>query len=455
MPAPYGIVSEGYSAKTYEEAAEEIADSLRDGFTESVDLAAVGPFGQFQALLAEAVAEAWEALQAAYSSFDRDAAEAAALELIGGITGTTRREATPSTLQDADGIGTMIATGTNATALTAGRVASVAVTGVRFVTTEAATLATATAWATGTAYVVGDIRTNATRIYICRTAGTSAGSGGPTSTSADITDNTAHWRYLGEGAAYALVLAESEDTGPKVAASYTLTTIETPVAGWSSVNNLADAELGEDEETDPEFRSRQEAELVANEGSTFAAIRNDLLDVDGVTQVRLFPNRTMSTDADNVPAKAIEAVVVGGTNADIAASLWTHVAASIDTYGSTSVAHEDEEGNDQTVRFSRPTSVPIYCAYTVIKDPDLYPDDGDDQIAAAGLAFGDLSTMGKNVVASAMEAQAFTVPGVLEVICAIGIAVSPTLRTTIQIGPRELATFDSARFTVASSDGVP
>lgn len=451
----YGIKPEGFVVKTFDDAVAEMQADLQNEFSASVDLADEGPFGQLVKIVAEPVAEEWEAQHAAYSSFDRDAAEGAALDAIGALTGSTKRAATSSTLVAADGTGTIIATGTNGTALTSGRVASVDTTETLFETTAAATLATATSWAISTAYTAGAIRTNATRIYYCRTAGTSAGSGGPTTTSSDITDGTAHWRYIGEGAAYALITGESSDTGPKVAAAFTLNTIETPVAGWLGVSNIADATLGADEETEAEFRDRQEAELVADSGSTYAAIRNDLLDVADVTQVAVFANRTMTTDVDLVPAKAVNAVVLGGTNAAIAASLWTHVAAGIDTYGTTSVTHEDEEGNDQTVSFSRPTSVPIYCAYTIVKDPDLYPDDGDEQVAAAGLAFGNESAFGKNVVASALEAQAFTVPGVLEVICAIGLSASPTLRTTLPIGPRELATFDSTRFTVASSDGTP
>jgi hypothetical protein len=63
---------------------------------------------------------------------------------------------------------------------------------------------TATAWASGTAYSVGDQVLNDTnKVYLCRTAGTSAGSGGPTGTNTDITDNTAHWRYIRTTKAYA------------------------------------------------------------------------------------------------------------------------------------------------------------------------------------------------------------------------------------------------------------
>ena len=57
-------------------------------------------------------------------------------------------------------------------------------------------IVTETAWQASTAYSVGDSVINDTgKIYICDTAGTSAGSGGPTGTGSNITDGTARWDY--------------------------------------------------------------------------------------------------------------------------------------------------------------------------------------------------------------------------------------------------------------------
>lgn len=60
-------------------------------------------------------------------------------------------------------------------------------------------------WQAATAYTVGDHVLNGSgeftstkRVYRCTVAGTSAGSGGPTSTAASITDNTVTWTYVGE-----------------------------------------------------------------------------------------------------------------------------------------------------------------------------------------------------------------------------------------------------------------
>lgn len=54
------------------------------------------------------------------------------------------------------------------------------------------------AWAINHAYSVGDVVYNGSpqKLYQCVTAGTSAGSGGPTTEADDITDNGAHWSWL-------------------------------------------------------------------------------------------------------------------------------------------------------------------------------------------------------------------------------------------------------------------
>jgi hypothetical protein len=52
-------------------------------------------------------------------------------------------------------------------------------------------------WQAATAYALNQQVDNGGNVYKCTTAGTSAGSGGPTGTGSGITDNTAVWQYLG------------------------------------------------------------------------------------------------------------------------------------------------------------------------------------------------------------------------------------------------------------------
>jgi hypothetical protein len=61
-------------------------------------------------------------------------------------------------------------------------------------------------WAASTVFRAGDLVTNGTspiKLYLCTVGGTSAGSGGPTTTGSAITDNTVTWRYLSPGLNYA------------------------------------------------------------------------------------------------------------------------------------------------------------------------------------------------------------------------------------------------------------
>jgi hypothetical protein len=51
------------------------------------------------------------------------------------------------------------------------------------------------AWAINTEYKKGDYRTNGGNVYLCVTAGTSAGAGGPAGIIAGIPDNTVTWNY--------------------------------------------------------------------------------------------------------------------------------------------------------------------------------------------------------------------------------------------------------------------
>jgi hypothetical protein len=56
----------------------------------------------------------------------------------------------------------------------------------------------AAAWVALTVYPKGAVVTNDTgKNYICITSGTAAGAGGPSGTTADITDGTVHWMYIG------------------------------------------------------------------------------------------------------------------------------------------------------------------------------------------------------------------------------------------------------------------
>lgn len=93
----------------------------------------------------------------------------------------------------------------------------------------------------------------------------------------------------------AQVIAQSVDSGPIPAAPDTLTEIVTPVAGWTGVTNFEQATLGRSDETDAQLRIRRTAALGNTSYGTVPAISQAVLNVDGITGVRVVAN---NTDAD-------------------------------------------------------------------------------------------------------------------------------------------------------------
>lgn len=443
------LTSAGLVIESLEEIRDGLDSDLKSALGPQIDTTDGSVFGVVHGILAERLALIQEAVQAVHASQNPDAATGSSLASLCALTGTVPLLATEGTV-------TLTLTGDAATVVPAGSIASTVVTEDQWVTDAEATLVALTAWASSTAYVVGDRRTNSGRAYVCVGAGTSAGSGGPTTAVDSITDNTVIWDYIGEGAAAVDVAATAAETGPIVATAGAITTVETPISGWSSVRNLLDATPGTDAESDEDLRVRREVELQAAGTSPQDAIRTDLAGVSGVTAVRVFMNVTDSTDADGVPPHSVEALVSGGTDAAIRTQLLASVAAGIRCHGTTSGTAVDAEGVSQTVAFSRPDEIEIYVIADLVIDEDTYPADGDDQVKAAIVTYGDAQVTGKNAVSSALIAQVFSIPGVLEVTdLFIGTAPAPASSATITIALRELAVFDTSRITVTTSPGTP
>lgn len=455
MTITYGLTSTGFVPKTVEVVRAEIAADVQAKFGASVDVSDGSFLGQLIGILAEREGALWDLAQAVYATMDPDAASEAALDALAALTGTFRPIARTSSV-------TETLTGTPTTVVGSGSQIKTASTGIVFVTLASATITALTAWAPSTTYVIGDRRTNASRCYQCIVGGVSAGSGGPTTTAADITDGGVHWRYLGDGTGAVDVAAQSKDTGPIVAVSGDLKVINTPVGGWSSCVNVLDATLGQDLGTDEQLRVLREEELAAAGTGTPNAIRAALLEIVGVTSATVFVNNTDSVNSDGMPPHSVEALVQGGVDQDILSVLFANVAAGIAFQGTTTGTVVDSQGVSQTVKFSRPANVNVYVDITVVKDPTTYPSDGDSQIKLAIVAYGQKQATGKDAVAVSVGAQAFTVAGVLDVPRSgslggtlIGTAPSPTLDATIAITSRQLAVFDTSRITVHSSNGTP
>ncbi len=439
----YGLLSTGFVPKTYDVVYAEIVASLQQALGLSV---VTGVLAKVAAIFAERETRLWELAEAIYHSQDPTGATGDALDAVCELTGTLRELATRSLVE-------LYLTGTAATSITDGSRVATTSTAAEFETLTTALLALATAWVVSTAYVVGDVRSNATRIYICTTAGTSAGSGGPTTTASAITDGTVVWRYVGEGLAFATVEAQAVETGPTVAVADDVTTIITPVGGWSSVRNLLDATEGTDTESDADLRERRAEEVDSTGSGPPEAIKQDLLElVAGVTFVQIFFNDTDVTDGEGVPPHSTEALVIGGADQDIWDQLRLSVGSGLGTHGDEIGTSTDSEGVAHTYAFSRPDEQDIYIDLEIEYVVSKVAVDWEDAVKLAIVTAGDDYETGMDVVSSAISALAHTIRGVKKVtVCDIGLASNPSTSTDLVMTSRQLAAFDTSRINIVAT----
>lgn len=435
----FGLLPTGLSIPTLQDIVADINVSLRASLAASLNLTARSVLGQIVMAFAEQVSILWQTLLRLYAAQDPDAAMGALLDALGALTGAIRIAARASTV-------TLTLCGVPGTLVAAGNTSQAGSTSTLWTHLVDGTIATLTPWAALTTYAADDRVTRASRAYQCVTPGTSASSGGPSTTDPDITDGTVHWEYIGEGMGAVDVAAACSSTGPTFAAALDIDQPFTFVNGWQSVRNLADAEIGADVETDEDFRVRRSLELSSPGTSPPDAIRADILAVAGVTACTVYFNPTDSTDGNGLPPHSVMCLVQGGSDADVADGIFASVAAGIDYYGGgspTTVNVTDSMGNVHPVSFARPNVVVLYVDITLIKYPGpggsapsiipAYPTDGDTEVQSNIATYGQAQPVSRDAVGAALATQAFKVDGVLDVpqvlIWTAAIATSPAAWT--------------------------
>jgi uncharacterized phage protein gp47/JayE len=444
MPT-YGLLPEGFFPATMSVIREEIETDMRAEFGTSLPMGDGTLLGFLIGILAERLALLWEVAEAVNSSQDPDKATGAALEALCLLTATFRIAAGAS-------VATLTLCGDDGTVVAAGNIVATASTGKEFETAVDCTIALLTDWAPTTAYNVNDRRKNSGRCYKCITAGVSDGAGGPTTTADDIIDGTVHWRYLGEGEGAVDVVAVSLETGEIVALSGDLTDIRTPIGGWDSARNLLDAELGRDVQVDEDLRLLREAELSQTGTGTPDAIRAALLSITGVTSATVFYNNTDVVDGDGLTPHSTECMVQGGVDQDIWDTLWDNVPVGIATIGTEVGLVTDDEGNSQTLKFSRPTTIDIYVRMSLTKNVKTY--EGDTIVEEKIVLWGADRSTGDDVHASAVTAQAFAVNGLIDVtetliytdVIGAPVAWAPTTAYVATVGARSVVTNDGRTY---------
>jgi uncharacterized phage protein gp47/JayE len=244
------------------------------------------------------------------------------------------------------------------------------------------------------------------------------------------------------------VLAESVVVGVITAPPGTITKIDNPVFGWSSVTNSSPVILGRLEETDEELRIRRRKSTVTPAQSLVDAIYGSLINIPQVVQAIVLENPTGVPDVNGQNPHSVHVIVLGGSNAEIAKVIWEKKSLGVELIGSETVIVNDSLSNPHSIKFSRPVEVPIYITVNVVSKPG-WPTDGANRIKEE-LVNWVLSnqSIGEEVIQSRLYDPVNNVPGHSITTLFIGVAPTPTSESNLTINYLDLAVADSSRIIV-------
>lgn len=178
-----------------------------------------------------------------------------------------------------------------------------------------------------------------------------------------------------------------EKTGVIQVQPNTITKIITVVPGWDTVNNTNAGIVGRTEETQAEFERRRYASVAKNAHGTAAALYGALAGINNVVDVVVLENRTNETIEEagvSIEGHSVYISVVGGTDADIAETIYNKLGCGCGTTGNVSVSYTAAEyfGTVYNYKINRPEELDIYIKIK-IKETDKTPATVDEDIKNA------------------------------------------------------------------------
>lgn len=198
----------------------------------------------------------------------------------------------------------------------------------------------------------------------------------------------------------------------------TITTQVTKVLGVTGVNNsVAPTSLGEEQESDAEFRIRRNRSVAVKGQNNYDAVTGQLLALDGVTDAKVFinntliPNTTVTDKEGGIPAYTVWIIVDGGANSDIAEVIYQN-SAGLPTIGDVTVDVPTVSGQIFTVSFDRDNPVPLHIRFDIKNtDPNTnYSEENIKQYIADNLIFN-LSQPAETSYITEVAAQALLSSG--------------------------------------------
>lgn len=247
--------------------------------------------------------------------------------------------------------------------------------------------------------------------------------------------------------------------GPINPQNNTVIVIKTPTYGWTNVTNTGVVVVGAEPQTDEELHLEQQRATSNTAYRQIDAIYAGLLNVSGVEFARVYQNTGLTTDSRGIDAKSVAAVVVGGTNEDIANSIAKKSANINSFFGSTEVDITDNQGQVNKIKFSRPEEVEIDVEVNItITDSSQFPastEDAKNQIKKNIVSYAQYNLQategfapGVDVIRTRLYTPVNEVPGFKVNSLKIGKHGQGTSEADIEIAWNEVAIFKESNITV-------
>lgn len=263
--------------------------------------------------------------------------------------------------------------------------------------------------------------------------------------------NQARWRLVADvvlgadGSARADF--RSELLGAFAVPADTPLTVETITLGWSGATTSAAAEVGTEEETDPDLRARFFRARARTAQNSAEGIESAIGELADVRQVIVLENTGNETDADGVPGHSLNVIVDGGMDDAIARVIFERKTGGTGLMGDVSVAVPDARGRNRLMRFDRPDIIECAAYIEVTRKVGFTAVDAESiKAAMADEPFG----IGEDVLLTRLYSPINTVPGFWVSDLRIGRRSDSLTGDNIVIGVRELARFAVADIQVVT-----
>lgn len=194
----------------------------------------------------------------------------------------------------------------------------------------------------------------------------------------------------------ATVTATAQEVGGLVALSGEITKIVTPTYGWSTVNNPNAASIGQSIETDSTLKARRKESVAIPSITPIESLTAGILNIEGVTNQRVYENDTKVTNELGIPGNAIAAVVEGGSTEEIAQVIARRKNMGVLSYGDVIIKVTNAYNTTLDIGFFRPEYTPLYITPN-IKALDGYTNQVGEQIKQALINYINTLTIGENL----------------------------------------------------------